>query len=142
MVLEKPIDLDVEEDIIELKSKKQHDELFDLVTTFLPGYFRKQTADLGAYFGIYKNEKLIATSGERMKMNQYTEVSAIVTHPEYTRKGFSKQLTTHTSKRIFDENKLPYLHVAETNTSAIQLYEKLGFRTRRKISVWKLVTTK
>jgi predicted GNAT family acetyltransferase len=75
-----------------------------------------------------------------MKMNDFTEVSAVVTHPFYTGKGFAKQLVAHTANAIFDENKIPYLHVAETNFGAIGLYEKLGFRTRRKISFWNLET--
>jgi len=45
-------------------------------------------------------------------------------------------LIAHTVNKIFDENKTPYLHVAETNTGAINLYNKLGFTTRRKISFW------
>lgn len=106
------------------------------MTLVQPGYFMKNTSDLGNYHGIYKDEKLIAVTGERMKMNKYTEVSAVVTHPEYTGKGYAKQLITHTSNQIFSENKIPYLHVADTNIGAIRLYEKLGFRTRRKISFW------
>ena len=71
-----------------------------------------------------------------LKMDDFTEVSAVVTHPNYTNKGFAKQLIAYTVNAIFDENKIPYLHVAETNFGAIRLYEKLGFRTRRKISFW------
>ncbi|MCL6220358.1 GNAT family N-acetyltransferase [Zunongwangia pacifica] len=74
-----------------------------------------------------------------MKMNKYTEVSAVDTHPEYTGKGYAKQLIKHTTDEIFKENKIPYLHVAESNTGAIKLYKKLGFSTRRKISFWNLI---
>ena len=91
---------------------------------------------LGDYFGIFKHEKLVAVTGERMKMNAFTEVSAVVTHPIQTGKGYAKQLIAHTVNKIHRENKTPYLHVADTNTEAIQLYLKLCFATRRKISVW------
>ena len=107
-----------------------------------PGYFRSRTSELGDYFGIYKDSKLVAVTGERMKMNDYTEVSAVVTHPDHTGMGYAKQLIVHTTGRIFDQNKIPYLHVAETNVPAIALYEKLGFRTRRKISFWNFVRPK
>ncbi len=83
----------------------------------------------------------MAVAGERMKMNSYTEVSAVVTHPEHTGKGYAKQLIAFTTNRIFRENKTPYLHVADTNTSAVTLYEKLGFITRRKISFWNLISS-
>ncbi len=136
MILDKPIDISINEQIIELKTKHQKTELFDLVNMIQPGYFNNKTSDLGKYFGIYKNEKLIAVTGERMKMNEFTEVSAIVTHPEHTGKGYAKQLIKQITNQIFNENKIPYLHVAESNIGAIKLYEKLGFTTRRKISFW------
>ena len=73
-------------------------------------------------------------------MNDFTEVSAIVTHPEHTGKGYARQLITYVVNKILDQEKTPYLHVAETNTGAISLYRKLGFETRRKISFWNLVS--
>jgi predicted GNAT family acetyltransferase len=81
---------------------------------------------------------LVAVTGERMKMESYTEVSAVVTHPEYTGRGFAKQLVAHTVNQIFNENKTPFLHVAESNVFAINLYKKLKFKRRRKISFWNI----
>ena len=141
MVLEDPSAAPIQEEIIHLNSQYKH-ELFDLVNLVQPGYFRSRTSELGDYFGIYKDSKLVAVTGERMKMNDYTEVSAVVTHPDHTGMGYAKQLIVHTTGRIFDQNKIPYLHVAETNVPAIALYEKLGFRTRRKISFWNFVRPK
>lgn len=137
MVLNKRIAIDIVESIIELDTKDQRDDLLKLVNLVQPGYFKIKTADLGSYYGIYKNDQLIAVTGERMKMDDYTELSAIVTHPEHTGKGYAKQLIVHASNKIFDESKIPYLHVADTNFNAIRLYEKLGFVTRKKISFWK-----
>jgi GNAT superfamily N-acetyltransferase len=142
MLLEKPIALEVTEEILELKSQKQKKELFNLVNLVQPGYFKEKTAELGQYFGVYKNGELVAVTGERMKMNKFTEVSAVVTHPAHTGKGYAKQLIKHTCEKIFKEDKLPHLHVAETNIAAIKLYEKLGFTTRRKISFWNLKLAK
>ena len=136
MILVKPISIEINEQIIELKSDNQKNDLLNLVNLVQPGYFNSKTPDLGKYFGIYKSNQLIAVTGERMKMNRYTEVSAVVTHPEHTGKGYAKKLIKHTTDLIFNENKIPYLHVAESNIGAIKLYEKLGFLTRRKISFW------
>ncbi|MEO6001032.1 MAG: GNAT family N-acetyltransferase [Chitinophagaceae bacterium] len=138
MLLDLPINIEINEKIIELQTN-QHDDLFKLVNLVQPGYFRNKTARLGHYYGIYKNEELIAVTGERMKMNLYTEVSAVVTHPQHTGNGYAKQLIAYATKNIFDENRVPYLHVADTNMGAIKLYEKLGFKTRRKISFWNLI---
>lgn len=136
MTLENPIKLQISKQIIELETSEQKAALFDLVNLVQPGYFKSKTADLGKYFGIYKNSQLIAVTGERMKMNAYTEVSAVVTHPQHTRKGYAKQLIKHTTDQIINENKTPYLHVAESNITAVSLYEKIGFTTRRKINFW------
>lgn len=136
MLLINPINIDLKEEIIQLKNEKQRQDLFNLVSLVQPGYFKKKTADLGRYFGIYKDNELVAVSGERMKMNEFTEISAIVTHPKHTRNGYAKQLIKFTTDLVFQENKQPYLHVIESNTGAIKLYEKLGFTTRRKISFW------
>lgn len=138
MLLRTPINIDFKEEIIHLKNENQRQDLFNLVSLVQPGYFRNETADLGKYFGIYKDNELVAATGERMKMKEFTEISAIVTHPKHTRNGYAKQLIKYTTNQVFQENKLPYLHVVESNTRAIKLYEKLGFTTRRKISFWNL----
>lgn len=140
MLPDKPVEIEITQTITLLETAVQKKELFELVNLVQPGYFKNKTVDLGSYYGIYKEGQLMAATGERMKMNRYTEVSAVVTHPEHAGKGYAKQLVAYTSNKIFDENKTPYLHVAETNTGAIGLYEKLGYRTRRKISFWHFLT--
>lgn len=138
LILDKPIEYNYTEDIIELDSNFHRSNLFDLILEVFPGFFMKKTADLGRYFGIYKNGRLIAVTGERLKMNGYTEVSAVVTHPDYARKGYAQQLVAYTSNVIFVDNCYPYLHTASDNYKAIGVYRKLGFSLRRKISFWKL----
>ncbi len=140
MVLDKEISIAISENIVELNTN-QHDDLLNLVNLVQPGYFKNKTSELGNYYGIYKDRQLVAVTGERMKMNAFTEVSAVVTHPHYTGRGFAKKLIAHTCHQIFLQNKMPYLHVAENNVGAINLYEKLGFKTRRKMSFWNLIKT-
>ena len=70
-----------------------------------------------------------------MQTNLFIEVSAVVTHPEYTRKGLAKQLIAHTTKEILKENKTPILHTNKGNL-AIPLYEKLGFELTRDMNWW------
>ena len=120
-------------------TEENADELFQLVNLVQPGYFKKKTASLGNYFGIFKKNMLVAVTGERMQMDNYIEVSAVVTHPDHTGKGYAKQLVAHTANNIFAQQKIPYLHVSAANTGAIQLYEKLGFKLRRKISFWNII---
>ena len=90
---------------------------------------------MGDYFGIFKDNKLVAISGQRMQSNQFTEISAVVTHPNFTRQGLAKQLVAHTTKEILKDNKLPILHTDKGNP-AIGLYEKLGFKISRDMNWW------
>jgi len=140
MICPHQIKIDLMESPIYL-NKTFEKELYELANLVQPGYFEKDTSMMGDYFGIFKNDKLVAVTGERMKMFGFTEISAVVTHPDHTGKGFAKQLVAYTANKIFEQNIVPYLHVAETNTNAIILYEKLGFITRRKISFWKMKRT-
>ncbi|CAM1355417.1 GNAT family N-acetyltransferase [Tenacibaculum halocynthiae] len=122
-------------EIIKL-TEKHINELYDLVWLVMPGYYKKRTFEMGDYYGIIKDNKLIAATGERLQLNDFIEISAVVTHPDYTRKGFAKQLVAHTTKKIIEKNKTPILHVADINTGAIKLYESLGYKTIRKI-IWR-----
>jgi len=142
MILYKPYPFEITEQIIELHTATHKTDLLKLVNLVQPGYFKSKTSEMGSYYGIYKNDQLVAVTGERMKMNGFTEVSAVVTHPQHTRKGYAKQLVNFTCNKIFKEGKIPYLHVTETNITAIKLYEKMGFRTRRKISFWNFIILK
>ena len=139
MIIQNEIDYEITTEIIQLEEKHHH-ELFELINLVQPGFFKHKTTALGDYYGIFNDNKLVAVSGKRISMNSFTEVSAVVTHPNYTGKGFAKQLVSFVTNNIFEENKIPILHVAETNINAINLYEKLGYYTRRKISFWNLST--
>lgn len=137
MIIRSQPEINIHEDIIQLNDH-YHLELQELVNLVQPGYFRPKTSSLGNYYGIFKDGVLVAAAGERMRMNEYTEVSAIVTHPDHTGKGYAKQLITHAVNSIFSQNKIPFLHVAEDNAGAIHLYHKLGFVTRRKMNFWNI----
>lgn len=137
MIIREKIQITFENEIIKL-TEEYKAELFDLVNLVQPGYFKTKTSLLGNYYGIFTDGKLVAIAGERMKMNNFTEVSAIITHPDHTGKGYAKQLTSHVVNNIFEEGKIPFLHVVESNTGAVKLYEKLGFVTRRKMSFWNI----
>ncbi|AZA52731.1 GNAT family N-acetyltransferase [Chryseobacterium sp. G0201] len=134
-VLENTIELDFTEEIIELQNE-DHDELLTFIKKFYPHYFKSRTPELGRYFGIFKDDKLVAVTGQRMQMEDMTEVSAVITDTDYLGKGLAKQLVAFVSNIIFEDGKTPFLHVAENNLGAKKLYEKLGFELRGKINLW------
>lgn len=134
MVLNKLADTSITEEIV-LLDHTFMDEIYDLIYLVMPGYYRKRTFELGKYFGIFKNGRLVSITGQRMQTNHFIEVSAVVTHPNHTRKGLARQLIFHTTKEILEENKTPILHTEKGNL-AIPLYEKLGYEITRDMNWW------
>jgi predicted GNAT family acetyltransferase len=69
-------------------------------------------------------------AGERLKVPNYTEVSAVCTHPDHTGKGYAALLMRRVMWGILDCGEAPFLHSRADNAWAIRLYERLGFRPR------------
>ncbi|MCU1304451.1 MAG: acetyltransferase, family [Candidatus Sulfotelmatobacter sp.] len=105
-------------------------EMIELTALTKPGPFSTRTHELGTYLGIRNAGKLVAMTGERLKVPGYTEVSAVCTHPEHTGRGYAGVLMTEVMQRIRSRGETPFLHVREDNVRAIQVYERLGFRRR------------
>jgi ribosomal protein S18 acetylase RimI-like enzyme len=105
-------------------------EMVALATLTKPGPFGSRTHELGTYVGIRSEGKLVAMSGERLKVPGYTEVSAVCTHPDHTGKGYARMLMTEIMRGIRDRGEIPMLHVRRDNRRAVALYERLGFKTR------------
>ena len=134
MVLDKLANQPIKETIVPL-SEAFKDEIYDLIWLVMPGYYRKRSYEMGNYYGILKDGKLVAIAGQRMQTNDFIEVSGVVTHPDYTRKGFAKQLVYHVSREIIKANKNAILHTTKGNT-AIPLYESLGYTLTRDMNWW------
>jgi GNAT superfamily N-acetyltransferase len=107
MILYKPFPFEITETIIRLETQEQKKELYELVNLVQPGFIRGKTRAMGTYFGIYADKQLVAVSGERVEMSSYTEVSAVVTHPDFRKRGFAKQLLKQTTDKIFSDKKIP-----------------------------------
>jgi predicted GNAT family acetyltransferase len=105
-------------------------EMLELATLTKPGPFERRTHELGTYLGIRSEGKLIAMAGERLKVPGYTEVSAVCTHPEHTGKGYARILMLEIMRGIGERGEIPFLHVRQNNARAVELYERMGFRTR------------
>lgn len=105
-------------------------EMIDLVALTEPGPFFPETYQLGTYLGVREEGRLIAMAGERLQTHEASEISAVCTHPDARRRGLAAILTSAMMDEIRERDQLPLLHVAETNTPAIKVYEQLGFRVR------------
>jgi ribosomal protein S18 acetylase RimI-like enzyme len=123
--------------IIEL-SEFHRSDVLALTALVYPHYFRPRTTDLGRYFGIYQNGRLEAMIGERMGMEDYTEISAVCTHPDCNGQGYARRLLGWLSNDNLERGRTPFLHVSQQNQRALQLYERNGYRLRREIAFWSL----
>ena len=98
-----------------------------------PGFFRRNTVQLGCYYGIYHGGELIAMGGERAAFPGFRELSAVCTHPAYRGRGYAATLMGCLVRDHAAAGLRSILHVGAANTSAIRLYEQLGFEHRRPI---------
>ncbi|WP_299429585.1 GNAT family N-acetyltransferase [uncultured Maribacter sp.] len=124
----------ITEEIVPL-TEEHVDKIYDLIWLVMPGYYKKRSFDMGSYFGIFKDNILVAVTGQRIQTNSFIEVSGVVTHPNYTRRGLAKQLVAHTTKEILKTGKKAILHTTKGN-AAIKLYEKLGYTLTREMNWW------
>ena len=106
-------------------------EMLSLTQLTKPGPFGRRTHELGDYFGIRIDGRLIAMAGERLLVPGYTEISAICTHPDHLGRGYASGLTAMQIARIRNRGEIPFLHVLPGNKRAVNLYERLGFETRQ-----------
>ena len=108
-------------------------EMLDLVERTKPGPFLSRTVELGTYLGIREGGDLIAMAGERLRPPGWTEISAVCTDPAHRGRGLASRLVRAIAAGIQGRGELPFLHTASTNTTAIRLYDELGFMLRRTV---------
>ena len=98
-----------------------------------PGPFGLRTGELGTFLGIRDAEgRLVAMAGQRMRLPGMIEVSGVCTDPAHLGRGHAARLMTAQLALIRGAGAAAFLHVKADNARAIALYERLGFRTRRR----------
>jgi ribosomal protein S18 acetylase RimI-like enzyme len=108
--------------------------MLELVAAAKPGPFAPRTIALGSFLGIRRAGRLVAMAGERLRVPGHVELSAIAVHPDARGQGLGVRLTRVLMAQVFARGEVPFLHVRPEN-SAVALYQRLGFRTRRELRV-------
>lgn len=112
------------------------EQMIQLAKLTKPGPFGLRTIDFGNYFGIFEKEKLVAMTGQRLHVQNFTEISAVCTHPDHTGKGFANKLMQQQLQLILQQGQQPFLHVRDDNQRAIALYERMGFTISRTMNFY------
>jgi ribosomal protein S18 acetylase RimI-like enzyme len=110
-------------------------EMLELVAETEPGPFLNRTIELGDYLGIRCDGALVAMAGERLRFDGWTEISGVCTMPTHRGRGLASGLIRALIGGIKLRSDRPFLHVVSTNTSAIRIYQELGFRVRRSATI-------
>jgi ribosomal protein S18 acetylase RimI-like enzyme len=124
-------------EIIEL-TQTHHADVLELTALVYPHYFRPRTMEMGRYFGIYQDGRLAAMVGERLGTEEYREMSAICTHPDFNGRGYARRLTAMLTNDTLQRGSTAFLHVSHENPRAKGLYQQIGYRHRRDIGFWSL----
>lgn len=124
-------------DLVPLQ-ERHVDEMVRLAALTKPGPFGKRTIEFGHYHGIFHNGKLVAMTGQRLHVRQYTEISAVCTHPDYLGRGYAAALMQQQISFIYSQQQIPFLHVRADNARAIALYVRLGFKRSRPMNFYVL----
>jgi predicted GNAT family acetyltransferase len=76
---------------------------------------------------------LVAMAGERMRLDGFTEISAVCVHPSCRGQGLAAELVSTLARSIATRGETSFLHVFNSNRAAIELYQKLGFVLRQRL---------
>jgi GNAT superfamily N-acetyltransferase len=101
-----------------------------------PGFFRSRTYEMGTYYGIRINNELVAMAGERLAVPGFREISAVVTHPAHTGRGYATLLMNRLLQDHAAAGLKSFLHVSEHNSRAIAIYQRMGFVVLRSVALW------
>jgi predicted GNAT family acetyltransferase len=108
-------------------------DMMELVELTKPGPFGIRTGELGIFLGIRADDRLVGMAGERMKLDGFTEITAVCTHPAYRGHGYARALLQAVSHGISARGETPFLHVFSDNQPAIELYLREGFTVRKRM---------
>lgn len=109
-------------------------EMLALVERTKPGPFKPRTVELGTYLGIRREGRLIAMAGQRLRPPGWTEISAVCTDADFRGQGLGGRLVRAVAHDIVTRGDRVLLHASAANTTAIRLYEQLGFVLRKHTS--------
>ena len=111
-------------------SPAHHDLLTELYALGGGGAFDLSQLQHGTFFGIPVRDRLVAVAGTHLVSPTYAvaAVGNVFTHPDYRGRGYGTATTSAVvTELLAREIRDIILNVSQSNSSAIHIYEQLGF---------------
>ncbi len=116
---------------VERLSHRDTGDIIELSQHYPDSFFEPQQLSSGHYYGIRSEAGiLVAVAGVHIvsRSDRLAALGNIVTHPDHRGRGISTRTTAHLCRELASEGiELFALNVERRNTSAMRVYEKLGF---------------
>ena len=109
------------------------EDMLALMAETQPGPFVGNSYRMGTFLGLRQGGRLVAMAGQRLHPPGWCELSAVQTDPEVRGQGLATRLILAGAHDMRTRGETPFLHTWAGNLTAIRLYEKLGFSTRREV---------
>jgi len=119
--------------VIEELGEADAPAMLALATLTRPGPFRSRTRELGPFIGIRQDGELVAMAGRRLRVDGFTELSGVCTHPDYRGKGYAAALSRVVVSEILATGETAFLHAFADHEATIAFYRGLGFQTRARM---------
>ena len=115
--------------VFETLTEADAPEMLALATLTRPGPFRSATRRLGPFVGIKQDGRLVAMAGRRMRVDGFTELSGVCTHPDHRGQGYAG-LSRAVVGEILASGEGAFLHAFAGHDVTIAFYRSLGFEVR------------
>ena len=125
---------EVSREVVELTASDSPD-MVALAAATEPGPFGPNSHLTGRWFGIRRDGRLVAMAGERIRVEGFGEVSGVCVDPSVRGQGLGAVVTLAAAHGIQERGDRAMLHVRDGNEGAHRLYRRIGFDTRRFVTV-------
>lgn len=122
------------EGVIEPLDEADAPAMLALATLTRPGPFRSQTRRLGPFVGVKRDGQLVAMAGRRLRVDGFTELSGVCTHPDYRGRGYAAALSRVVVREILASGETAFLHAFAEHEATIAFYRSLGFQARARMT--------
>lgn len=99
-----------------------------------PGPFRSRTPELGPFIGVREEGRLVSMAGRRLRLDGFTELSGVCTHPERRCRGYAAALSRAVVSDILASGEGAFLHAFADHPATIDFYRSLGFEVRARMT--------